>query len=57
MLQYLHNGLTGSYTSRTVRLEGQHGVFRLTTETGKPIERLRLTARRVLVGIGDLMAE
>lgn len=60
VLEYLHNGVSGRYVSRILRLERFEGAFRLTTEDGEPIRRLRLTARRffgVLVGIGDVVAE
>jgi hypothetical protein len=60
VLEYLNNGVTGRYVSRSVRLERRVDGFRLTTEQGEPIQRLRLTARRflgMLVGIGDVVVE
>jgi hypothetical protein len=60
VLEYLHNGLTGRYASRTFRLERGGDAFRLTTERGEPIRYLRLRTRRflgALVGIDDVVAE
>lgn len=59
-LEYLHNGVTGRYVSRALRLEQFEGSFRLASEQGHTIRRLRLTARRLfgaLIGIGDLVPE
>jgi hypothetical protein len=60
LLEYLSNGMTGTYSSRALRLDRTGGSFRLLTLDGRPVLRLRLTARRVLgllIGIGDVVVE
>jgi hypothetical protein len=60
VLEYLSNGLTRRYDSCSFRLEKKEGAFQLTSDDGRPIRRLRLTARRmlgVLVGIGRVVTE